>query len=141
MKRLFALVLALALLAGCGGSQTVDPVWQTELAGGRSFAVSGCTVREDSGSYDEQLLPLLYLDGVPTLTFTGVTAEEISLCYAAPYEEGYIPYTGVGVLPDLDYVLTRDDDGTLHYRIDTVYSYCLTVGQEQWLLVCSRDDI
>ncbi len=144
MKRLFALLLVLALLVGCAGEGSTEPVWQTGLAGGGSFAVSGCTVSEGGADYTAQQsepvrLPLLYLDGIPTLTFAGVAETDILLQYAEPQEDAYIYYLDKIPEEKIDYRLTREEDGTLHYRLDTVYSYCLTVGEEQWLLVCSRD--
>lgn len=144
MKRLFALVLLLAVLAGCAGERSTDPVWQTGLNGGGTFAVSGCTVREDHADYtapqsEPVSLPLLFLEGIPTLSFTGVAEQDVLLQYAEPQEDAYVYYPYKVPEDKLDYILTRGGDGALHYRIDTVYSYCLTVGEEQWLLVCSRD--
>ena len=51
---------------------------------------------------------------------------------------GYVPR-----IPEekLDYVLTRGEDGTLQYRLDTVYIYGLAVGWELWVLDVSREGL
>ena len=150
MKRLCALLLVCCLLAGCAGvadAADAEPAWQAELAGGGTLTVSGCTVTQTTADYlpaadaAPVTLPLLRTEGVPTLTFTGVTEEDIVLDYAEPAGESYIRYEAKFPIDKLDYVFTRGEDGTLTYRLDTVYSYCLTVGEEQWLLSVHREGI
>lgn len=149
MKRLFALLLALLVLAGCsaGAGADLEPVWQTELAGGGTLSISGCTVTETEADFwpaqDQACttLPLLEIEGVPTLTLSGVLEADIAMAYVEPYGDGWLHYEPRIPVEKLDYILTQEEDGTLRYRLDTVYNYRLTVGNEQWLLIVSRDDI
>lgn len=153
MKRLFALLLTVLMLTGCAAGTGADPepVWQTKLDGGGALSISGCTVTKTAEAdfwFDPDLngttLPLLYIEGVPTLTLFDVTEEEMAnffLGYIEPYGEGWLHYQPRIPVEKLDYIRTQDEDGTLHFRLDTVYNYRLCLGDQQWLLIVSRDDI
>lgn len=152
MKRLFSLLLTVLMLTGCaaGTGADTEPVWQTELDGGGTLSISGCTVTETEADFwaaEDQpgiTLPLLNIEGVPTLTLSDATDVDFAtffLGFVEPYGEGWLHYTARIPVNKLDYVLTEEEDGTLHFRLDTVYNYRLVLGSRQWLLIVSRDDI
>lgn len=151
MKRFFALLAALCLLAGCtAGADSEAPAWQTELAGGGTISISGATVGEESTTSfyfaegNVVSIPLLNISGkkAATLTMTGVEKNDITLIFVEQTgEDFWIRYFPRDPLEKLDYVVTQDKDGTLHYRLDTAYSYALFIGQEIWVLDVTREGL
>ena len=156
MKRLFALLAVFCMLglpAGCAaGAADEAPVWQTETENGGTVSISGCTVSGEETVvflyYPGDPVPrdrqLLHLTGksAPTVTLTGVDESTVTLLFVEPADDG----TWVGYVPHipeekLDYVFTRGEDGTLQYRLDTVYIYGLAIGNEIWLLDVTREGL
>lgn len=151
MKRFFALLAALCLLAGCAaGADNEAPVWQTELTDGGTLSISGGTVREETTDFmytaSDVLasLPFLHISGknAPTLTLTGVEENTVALIFIEPVGENrWIHYLTCEPLEKLDYVVTRDSDGTLRYRLDTACRYGLLAGGEWFMLDITREDL
>lgn len=156
MKRFFALLAVFCMLglqAGCAaGAADEAPVWQTKTVDGGTISISGCTVSgEETVQYrhfpdrvecfDRQLLHLTG-KSAPTVTLTGVEESDVTVLFVEHADDGiwerYVPHVAE---EKLDYVLTRGDDGTLQYRLDTVYSYGLAVGWELWILDVSREGL
>lgn len=155
MKRFFALLAVfcmLGLLAGCAaGADDAGPAWQTELDDGSAISISGCTVSEETVQFryffdrkecfDRQLLHLTG-KAAPTVTLTGVEESAVTLLFVEYADDGiWQTYTPRAPVEKLDYVLTRGEDGTLQYRLDTVYSYGLAIGYKLWLLDVTREGL
>lgn len=154
MKRLFARLAVfclLGLLVGCGaGTAEEEPAWQTTRGDGSTLSLSGCTVREEPVQFryhaGQEALPrqILHITGktAPVLTVTGVEESAIALLFVEPAGDGsWVNYEPHIPEEKLDYVLTRGEDGALHYRLDTVYGYAVAIGPELWVLDITREGL
>lgn len=159
MKKFYALppVFAAALLAGCA-VQTMDttPVWQTDLpATGVHMELSGAELVSDAPVYYAPTredayfgrmgsMPAVQAEGAPTVTFYGVTADDVSLVYLESIGDLYVDYDRVKPQIKLDYVLTEGGD-SVSYTLDTAYNFEFTVATEQgsdtYLVVSKRSDV
>lgn len=154
MKKMLCLwPLGMVLLAGCA-SRTVDttPVWQQQLPQtGVQMELSNCTLVDDEPVYyamdrdDEKWLerPALKAEGTPVVTLRGVDAEQVELRFSENVDFLYLYYDKVMPQQDLDYILTVQEDGSLQYRLDTVYNFEFVIttdnGTDDILVICQRD--
>lgn len=147
MKRLFAVLAALALLAGCAHERDLEPVWQAELANGGRVSLGNCTVSEEAAAFypepgsEPVTLPLLRAEGVPVFTFTGVAAGDIAIYFAAADGTAYTHYDARLPQIKVDYRLNENADGSVRVRLDTVYGFRIAVGEQQWLVACTREKL
>ena len=136
---------AVLLLCACAPRVDPTPVWQTILPGsGAGLTIANCAVEETTTPGDGQAsLPLLRCDGVALLTITGVGAEQVDLRCALPDTDGVRFYNDNLPAEKIDYVLTAGEDGSLQYRLDTAYSFALTVttaeGSDTLIIDCRRE--
>ena len=136
---------AVLLLCACAPRVDPTPVWQTILPGsGAGLTIANCAVEETTTPGDGQAsLPLLRCDGVALLTITGVGAEQVDLRFALPDTDGVRFYNDNLPSEKIDYVLTAGEDGSLQYRLDTAYSFALTVttaeGSDTLIIDCRRE--
>lgn len=136
---------AVLLLCACAPRVDPTPVWQTILPGsGAGLTIANCAVEETTTPGDGQAsLPLLCCDGVALLTITGVGAEQVDLRFALPDTDGVRFYNDNLPAEKIDYVLTAGEDGSLQYRLDTAYSFALTVttaeGSDTLIIDCRRE--
>lgn len=134
---------AVLLLCACAPRVDPTPVWQTILPGsGAGLTIANCAVEETTTPGDGQVsLPLLRCDGVALLTITG--AEQVDLRFALPDTDGVRFYNDNLPAEKIDYVLTAGEDGSLQYRLDTAYSFALTVttaeGSDTLIIDCRRE--
>lgn len=134
---------AVLLLCACAPRVDPTPVWQTVLPGsGAGLTIANCAVEETTTPGDGQVsLPLLRCDGVALLTITG--AEQVDLRFALPDTDGVRFYNDNLPSEKIDYVLTAGEDGSLQYRLDTAYSFALTVttaeGSDTLIIDCRRE--
>lgn len=134
---------AVLLLCACAPRVDPTPVWQTILPGsGAGLTIANCAVEETTTPGDGQAsLPLLRCDGVALLTITG--AEQVDLRFALPDTDGVRFYNDNLPSEKIDYVLTAGEDGSLQYRLDTAYSFALTVttaeGSDTLIIDCRRE--
>ena len=134
---------AVLLLCACAPRVDPTPVWQTILPGA-GLTIANCAVEETTTPGDGQAsLPLLRCDGVALLTITGVGAEQVDLRFALPDTDGVRFYNDNLPAEKIDYVLTAGEDGSLQYRLDTAYSFALTVttaeGSDTLIIDCRRE--
>lgn len=148
MKTIAMLLCLFLALSGCRRETSAEPVWRQSLAGGGEAMLSGCTVLSEEtawylpkGEQTGEELPLLRVEGIPTLTLTGVDAELVDVQFVCPTGEGSYGDERANTLEKVDYRLTRQEDGTLEYLLDNVYNYRICVGQQNWLLICYREGI
>ena len=150
----FCLLLAL-LLAGCAQPVDTTPVWQQTLpATGVEMELSNCTLlseepvpyvmsREEGEAWQER--PALEVEGVPVVTLRGVEAEDVELRFAENIAELYVYYDKMMPQFDLDYIQTELPDGSLQYRLDTVYNFEFVVttpdGSDTILVICHREGL
>lgn len=151
MKRLLPLLCLLLLLTGCQPKTDTTPVWQAVLpATGVQAALANCTVEEGTAFYraedgTEQAAALLRAEGIPILTLCGGESGPLTVEveFAKPLEEGVYGQDVSTPMYKLDYRLDVQDDGTLQYRFDTVYSFYVTVttdaGSDALVLLCHRE--
>lgn len=153
MKRLSGLTLAMALmltlLCGCQ-KQTTEPSWQTTLPNtGVTLTVSGgevtestTTIYSDSEPQVTREISLLTIPAVPTLSWAGIDAENITIDFAYAWDGCYKEYHTSEPIEKVDYRLVDSAEGTVSYRFDTSYSFTLTVtteqGQDELILDCRR---
>ena len=151
----FCLPLGLLLLAGCVQPVDTTPVWQQTLpATGVEMELSNCTLLSEepvpyvrSRDADEtwQERPALEVEGVPVVTLHGVQAEDVELRFAENIAELYLYYDKMMPQVDLDYILTELPDGSLQYRLDTVYNFEFVVttpdGSDTMLVICHREGL
>ena len=136
---------AVLLLCACAPRVDPTPVWQTVLPGsGAGLTIANCAVEETTTPVDGQAsLPLLRCDGVALLTITGAGAEQVDLRFALPDTDGVRFYNDNLPAEKIDYVLTAGEDGSLQYRLDTAYSFALTVttaeGSDTLIIDCRRE--
>ena len=136
---------AVLLLFACAPRVDTTPVWQTVLPGsGAGLTIANCAVEETATPGDGQAsLPLLRCDGVALLTITGAGAEQVDLRFALPDTDGVRFYNDNLPAEKIDYVLTAGEDGSLQYRLDTAYSFALTVttaeGSDTLIIDCRRE--
>ena len=134
---------AVLLLCACAPRVDPTPVWQTVLPGsGAGLTIANCAVEETTTPGDGQAsLPLLRCDGVALLTITG--AKQVDLRFALPDTDGVRFYNDNLPSEKIDYVLTAGEDGSLQYRLDTAYSFALTVttaeGSDTLIIDCRRE--
>lgn len=158
MKKLWGfLAVGVLLLTGCT-TRAVDatPVWQQTLPEtGAEMTVSNCTLLSDESVYyamsrddtsdlwDEK--PALQVEGIPVVTLQGVTSDQVELRFAENVDYLYLYYDKVMPQEGLDYIFTEQADGSLQYRLDTVYNYEFRITTEEGsntiLLICKRDDV
>lgn len=157
MKQYCAL-LAVVLLTGCAtqATENMTPVWQTDLPNtGVHMEVSNAELlsadpvyyaptREDAFYGRMELIPAVQADGAPTVTFYGVTADEVNLIYKESIGDLYVDYDLMLPQIKLDYVETETADG-VSYRLDTAYNFEFTVttqqGSDSYLVISHRSDI
>lgn len=148
---LSAILLAIWLSA-CGAS-TVDtePVWQQQLPNtGVYMELSNCTLLSDSDvnytldrdSNEWTDHPALQAEGTPVVTLRGVEADQVELRFSENIADLYLYYDKVLPQLELDYVLVTKEDGSLQYRLDTVYNYEFVIttpdGSDHMLVICYR---
>lgn len=134
MKRRFLCLAAalMMLLTACGAQDTAPALQLTLSDTGVTAAFYGCTVEEATTDFrmDDAQTPetacLYAADGRPDLCLSGVTAEEVEVRFAEPYEAGMRLYTGNTPVEKLDYTLSAGEDG-VSIRFKTVYYYLITV--------------
>lgn len=145
------------LLAACSApaADAADPVWQQQLPNsGVTMELSNCTLlSNDVVPYAEGRLDTEYwmdhealaVEGVPVITLRGVEAEQVELRFTEDIAGLYIYYDKVLPQPELDYVLTQEEDGTLQYRLDTVYNYDFIIttpeGSDSMMVICYREGL
>lgn len=155
-KSLYLLPLCLVVLGGCA-SAPVDttPVWQQQLPEtGVEMEVSNCTLLGEESVYyalertnsDEWVeRSALQTEGVPVVTLRGVEPEQVELRFVENIDTLYLYYDKVMPQQDLDYIVTEPEDGTLQYRLDTVYNYEFVVttqsGTDTMIVTCQRDGL
>lgn len=155
-KSLYLLPLCLVVLGGCA-STPVDttPVWQQQLPEtGVEMEVSNCTLLGEESVYyalertnsDEWVeRSALQTEGVPVVTLRGVEPEQVELRFVENIDTLYLYYDKVMPQQDLDYIVTEPEDGTLQYRLDTVYNYEFVVttqsGTDTMIVTCQRDGL
>ena len=136
---------AVLLLCACAPRVDPTPVWQTVLPGsGAGLTIANCAVEETTTPGDGQAsLPLLRCDGVALLTITGAGAEQVDLRFALPDTDGVRFYNDNLPSEEIGDVLTAGEDGSLQYRLDTAYSFALTVttaeGSDTLIIDCRRE--
>ena len=151
----FCLPLGLLLLAGCAQAVDTTPVWQQTLpATGAEMELSNCTLlseepvpyamgREHGNDWQDR--PALEVEGVPVVTLRGVEAEDVELRFAENIAGLYLYYDKMMPQVDLDYIVTELPDGSLQYRLDTVYNFefVLTTpdGSDTMLVICRREGL
>ena len=142
---MFFLVLA---LAGCQRAGESAPVWTAELADGGTAMLSGCTLLSEEtavytpkGDTEGQTLPMLRLEGIPTVTVTGVEPEQVDVQFARWAGENTYTDERNQTLPKVDYRLTEREDGSLVIILDTVYDFRVQIGEQNWILICYREGL
>lgn len=155
-KHYFLLPLCLLILSSCAPTQEPDArVWEGELPQtGVRMTLGGCTlVSEDPVYYATDRLdveywtekPALQTEGVPVVTLYGAEPEEVELRFVENIDYLYLYYDKVMPQPELDYILTQGSDGSLRYRLDTVYNYEFVVttedGTDTMIVTCHRDGL
>lgn len=147
--------LALALGACAAPADAADPVWRQQLPHtGVYMEVSNCTLLSDQPVYyalsreealDLREHPALQVEGTPLVTLQGVEADQVELRFSENISDLYLYYDKVMPQQDLDFVLTTGADGTLQYRLDTVYNYELVIttpeGRDELLVICYREGL
>ena len=153
---LSAAVLMTAVLGGCAQSVDTTPVWQTDLPNtGVHMELSNAEIvsdggvmyahtREDADAQNYQDMSAVQAEGAPVVTFSGVTADEVSLVFLESIGELFVDYDRVNPQIKLDYVLTENAD-SVSYKLDTAYNFAFTVttdkGSDTYLVVSKRSDI
>lgn len=155
-KTLYLLPLCLVVLGGCTATQVdTTPVWQQQLPEtGVKMEVSNCTLlgedpvyyaKERTNSDEWAERPALQTEGVPVVTLYGVEPEQVELRFVENIDTLYLYYDKVMPQQDLDYIVTEPEDGTLQYRLDTVYNYEFVVateaGTDTMIVTCRRDGL
>lgn len=157
MNKFVGLVpLCLLVLGGCtAGKVDTTPVWSEQLPEtGVMMELSNCellsadpvdyTMDRDSGDPWIQK-PALQTEGVPVVTLHGVSAEEVELRFVENIDTLYIYYDKMMPQIKLDYICTEQPDGSLQYRLDTVYNYEFVVttqeGTDTMIVTCQRDGL
>lgn len=104
-----ALLLPLALLTGCARTPDMTPVWQETLPGsGAKATLSNCTLQDEREvdyiysreDQDWKTRPALFTTASPVLTLTGVTADQVELCFSEEIADLYLGYDRVMPQPD-----------------------------------------
>lgn len=156
MKRIFCLLPAALLLAGCTAAAVdTTPVWQQVLPNtGVELVLSNCTLLSDEpvdyttdrDSGDPWTLrPALQTEGVPVVTLYGAGPDQVELRYVENIDHLYLYYDKMMPQVDLDYIVTEQPDGGLQYRLDTVYNFefVVTTGQgtDTMIVTCRREGL
>lgn len=157
MKKSICLApLCLAVLVGCMSAKVdTTPVWSEQLPEtGVQMELSNCELlgtedvyytldRDSSDPWVQK--PALQTKGIPVVTLRGVSQEEVQLRFVENIDTLYLYYDKVLPQPDLDYIATRQEDGSLQYRLDTVYNYEFVIatqaGTDTMIVTCQRDGI
>lgn len=155
MKRMLCLVpLCLAVLAGCSQAKVdTTPVWSQQLPHtGVEMELSNCELqgteavdytldRDSTDPWSKK--PALQTKGIPVVTLRGVTEEEVQLRFVENIDTLYLYYDKMMPQEKLDYIVTELDDGSLQYRLDTVYNFEFVVttqdGIDTMIVTCQRD--
>ena len=147
--QLTALLLVLAVLVSCAKAEET-PAWQGTLPNsGVVMTVSGGEVAESETFWCPdnrrhwQETCLLTAPHSVTLTWQGVSPEQVSIAFANPDRDGFVPETDSDLIEKVDYTPCVTADGALQYRIDTAYCFIITVSTERgtdfFLLDCRRE--
>lgn len=155
MKRTVCLmtVLLLALFCLCACTQQEpEPTWQTTLPNtGVTLSIAGGEVTVSTtqlyptvdGSAPPEEVCLLSVPAVATLTWEGVQAENVKIGFAYAWDTAYKDYRTSEPIEKVDYVPLDAEEDSLCYRIDTAYSFLITVttdqGTDRFVLDCRRD--
>lgn len=157
MKKLWLfLPFCLIALSGCAVATTdTTPVWQQTLPEtGVQMELSNCTLlgsepvyytldRDSSDPWTEK--PALQTEGVPVVTLRGASGDEVELRFVENIDTLYVYYDKVMPQPELDYIATENADGSLQYRLDTVYNYEFVIhtddGTDTMIVTCQRDGL
>lgn len=157
MKKNYCLVpLCLLVLGGCASSRVdTTPVWSQQLPEtGVQMELSNCDFlgeepvyytldRDSTEKWSEK--PALQTSGVPVVTLRGVTEDEVELRFVENIDTLYLYYDKVMPQPNLDYIETETADGSLQYRLDTVYNFEFVIttpdGTDTMILTCQRDGV
>lgn len=157
MKSYVCLVpLCLTLLVGCGPAEVdTTPVWSQQLPEtGVQMELSNCELlgtdavdytldRDSSDPWTQK--PALQTKGIPVVTLRGISQEEVELRFVENIDTLYLYYDKVMPQEDLDYIVTELDDGSLQYRLDTVYNFEFVIttqeGTDTMIVTCQRDGI
>ena len=148
MRKIALLFCLLLALTGCQRAGESAPIWTAELADGGTAVLSGCTLLSEEtavytpkGETEGQMLPMLRVEGVPTLTVTGVEPEQVDVQFACWAGENAYTDERNQTLPKVDYRLTERADGTLDVLLDNVYDYRIQIGEQNWILICYREGL
>lgn len=147
-----ALLLSLALLAGCARTPDLTPVWQKTLPGsGAGATLANCTLLDETevdyiyerSDQDWKKRPALVTTPNPVLTLTGVTEDQVELRFSEQIADLYLGYDRVTPQPKLDYIFTETEEGALQYQLDTLYNYEFIITTEQgtddFLVICRQE--
>ena len=153
MNRCLCALAALCLaLTACARQPDMTLAWQAALPhSGAQAAVRGCAVTETTSLYwndtaapAEEIVLLTATEQAPYLQLSGAEASEVTVAFATRYDTGYRLYSEADPGAKVDYVFTAQADGTLQYRLDTIYSFVVTVATEQgtdrFLVDCQRSE-
>lgn len=152
----FLLPVCLLMLGGCASTQPdTTPVWQQTLPEtGVQMELSNCTLlssdpvyytvnRDSTDPWVDK--PALQTEGVPVVTLRGAAAEDVELRFVENIDTLYVYYDKVMPQPELDYIMTELDDGSLQYRLDTVYNFEFVIttadGTDTMIVTCQRDGL
>lgn len=153
MKRLLGLlmpaVLVVALLCGCA-EKASEQTRQTTLANsGVTLTVSGREVSESTATWfsrDSSVsreVCLFTAPDITTIDFGNISADAVTVDFVWPIPGGYMEYDLGDPIEKVDYCPLDTEEGTLRYRFDTAYSFCITITTEQgtdWVLLdCCRE--
>lgn len=155
-KQSVLLLFCLLALSGCAAKTAAgEPVWEGKLPQtGVQMTLAGCTlVSEEPVYYATDRLdteywvekPALQTEGIPFVTLQGVEPQQVELRFVENIDYLYLYYDKVMPQPELDYILTQTSDGSLQYRLDTVYNYEFVVttedGTDTMIVTCHRDGL
>ncbi|EFB76725.1 hypothetical protein SUBVAR_05105 [Subdoligranulum variabile DSM 15176] len=157
MKKYLCLApLCLVAFTGCSQAEVdTTPVWSQQLPQtGVRMELSNCELLGteavdytlDRDSRDPWVKkPALQTKGIPVVTLQGASQDEVELRFVENIDTLYLYYDKMMPQVDLDYIVTELDDGSLQYRLDTVYNFEFVVttenGTDTMIVTCQRDGI
>lgn len=149
IKRVLCVILTVVVLCACSPRAEDRETWQTTLpASGVTLDASGHGLETQQTRYYErrsskpQNLCLIRADDVVLLTLDADA--QVEFAFASPQGDSYRAYNETTPIEKVDYVpLQAEDDQKQVYRVDTAYSFLLTItsdaGTDVLLLDCRRE--